>query len=194
MPKNRWNKTSLLLMKAIKKIAITGPESTGKSTLSVALANYYKTAFVPEYAREYIDQLNRPYTLADIVHIAQQQVRLEKEKACVANQYLICDTDLIVTKIWSEHAFEKCPTWITAAIQNQKYDLHLLMNVDIDWVKDEQREHPHLRQYFFERYQQTLEELQLPYQIISGKGQERVKNAIQAIKNIAIPQTKPMIF
>lgn len=168
---------------SLKKIAITGPESTGKSTLAQQLAHHFQTVFVPEYARTYIGQLTRNYTLSDILHIAQQQLILEQKTLPKANQYLICDTELIVTKIWSEHAFGECPPWIEQMIVQHPYDLYLLMEVDIAWQADEQREHPHLRKYFFDWYQEVLETFKLPYQIIQGEGHHRLHNAIKAIQN-----------
>ncbi len=165
----------------MQKIAITGPESTGKSTLSAQLAQHYDTVYVPEYARMYMDQLDRTYTQADILRIAQKQVAMEQEFLSEARHLLISDTELLVTKIWSEHAFGNCPDWILENLEKQDYDLYLLMDIDLPWEPDPQREHPHLRQYFFDLYQQSLENLKAPYVIISGNAQERLQNAIQAI-------------
>lgn len=76
----------------IKKIAITGPESTGKSLLAEQLARYYNTVYVPEYAREYIDNLNKPYNFDDILKIAKAQLKNEKLLETKANKILFCDT------------------------------------------------------------------------------------------------------
>lgn len=165
----------------IRKIAITGPESTGKSTLAQQLATYYNTVFVPEYARTYIAQLQRQYTLEDILHIAKGQVQQEKELINSANQYLFADTELLVTKIWATHAFGQCPEWIEKSYQQQHYDLYLLMNIDLPWQPDPQREHPHQRDFFFEWYQKELSEKKAPFVIISGSEKERLQNAVEAI-------------
>jgi len=168
----------------ILRIAIAGPESTGKSTLAEQLAKHYNTVFVPEYAREYIDNLNRAYTLDDIVIISKKQIELEDELLPEARRLLICDTNLIVTQIWAEHKYGKCPEWIKDTIKERHYDLHLLCNIDIPWKSDPQREHPQLREYLFEKYRQELEAMHVPVVLISGLGKTRTENAITAIENI----------
>jgi len=96
----------------LKRIAITGPESTGKSCLCLQLAKHFNTYCVEEYARKYIDDLKRPYNLDDIIKIAKCQLSNENKLAEKANELLFCDTELIVTKIWSEHKFSVCLQWI----------------------------------------------------------------------------------
>ncbi|NDK57723.1 AAA family ATPase [Pontibacter fetidus] len=159
------------------KIAITGPESTGKSTLSAQLASHYQTVWVPEYARTYIADLNREYTLADIEAIARGQLQLEQQLLCSAKNVLISDTDLLVLKIWSEHAFGRTPQFILDKLAQQDYNLYLLMGVDLPWEPDPQREHPHLRQYFYDWYKRELETIGVPFAEITGQQQERFINA-----------------
>jgi NadR type nicotinamide-nucleotide adenylyltransferase len=163
------------------RIAVTGPESTGKSTLSRQLAEHYQTAWVPEYARSYIDQLDRPYTQADILAIAQGQIRLERESEAQANRLLISDTELLVTKVWSEHAFGSCPEWILQQLERQHYDLYLLAGIDIPWEPDPQREHPHLRDYFYQLYRQELLSRGWPFVEVWGNLSERMAQAVNAI-------------
>ena len=168
-------------IKDLKKIALVGPESTGKSTLSKELAAYYKTSWVEEYARAYIDQLNRPYRKHDIEEIAKGQIETEKMQARSANKILICDTNLIVIKIWSEHKYGSCPDWIVEEISKSDYDLHLLTYVDIPWKEDPQREHPDKRDYFYKKYKKELEFWNLRYVEIRGDIKERLSNAVSAI-------------
>ncbi|MER2996233.1 ATP-binding protein [Pontibacter populi] len=163
------------------KIAITGPESTGKSTLSEQLAGHYQTVWVPEYARTYIGNLGREYTIDDIEAIARGQLQLEEQMQTIAATILISDTDLLVLKIWSEHAFGRCPDFIVDKLQHQDYNLYLLMGVDLPWEPDPQREHPHLRQYFYDWYKRELEALQVPFAEVGGQQQERFRNATQHI-------------
>lgn len=170
--------------KIVKRIAIVGPESTGKSTLSEQLANYYHTLWVPEFARNYIAGLDRKYTLEDIVQISKGQIKSEDELALKANALLICDTNLLVTKIWAEHAFQQCPEWITENLRNRKYDLNLLTDIDIPWEADPQREHPHLRKYFFDLYKKELESSGVNFVVISGGWEERLANSIKAINRL----------
>ena len=120
----------LIHLVLLHRIAITGPESTGKSKLAQNLAGHYHTVFVPEYAREYIDNLNRPYNQEDILEIArarQDGRRGGKE----GKRILFCDTELIVTKIWSEVKYGICDPWILGEIESRKYDLYLLCYIDI---------------------------------------------------------------
>jgi NadR type nicotinamide-nucleotide adenylyltransferase len=166
------------------KVAITGPESTGKSTLSEKLAQQYNTVWVPEYARAYIEQLDRPYTLQDIEVIAKGQLALEKHMEQDAGQILFVDTDLLVIKIWSEHAFGQCPDWVLQQLKRQDYNLYLLMGVDLPWEPDPQREHPHLRQYFYEWYKRELEALQVPFVEISGQHASRLEQAMRHVNSL----------
>ncbi len=168
----------------LKKVAITGPESTGKSSLAQQLAQHFKTAFVPEYAREYVANLKSPYQYPDILNIAKGQLEREILKYSEANKIIFCDTEFIVTKIWSENAYKKCDEWILRTIEDHPYHLYLLMNVDLPWEADPQREHPHLREYFFNLYEQELIKRKLPYKIISGIGEVRLQNAIRAVKEM----------
>lgn len=165
----------------LKKIAITGPESTGKSILCEQLAKHYQTLWVPEFAREYIDQLDSGYEQSDILTIAKNQLKLEEETAANSKQFLFCDTELIVCKIWSNHKYQNCDPWILNQIKESDYHLYLLCNIDLPWVSDPQREHPDLRKYFFDKYRSELEHYNFNYKIVSGTGPERIHNAITLI-------------
>lgn len=166
----------------LRKFAITGPESTGKSTLSKQLAEYYNCELVEEYAREYIDKLTHPYTQEDILQIAKTQKQIEFKKAKRADKILITDTELIVTKIWSDIKYQNCHPWIIENIEKQDYDLYLLCDIDLPWESDPQREHPHLRKHLFNLYKQELESRNLNFKIISGEKNERFKKARQFIE------------
>ena len=97
------------MIKPVRKIALIGPESTGKTTLCDALARHYNTNWVAEFSREYISSLNRKYTLADIEHCTKTQLKSEEEKLLTAKNYLFCDTELIVAKVWCEDVFKTVP-------------------------------------------------------------------------------------
>jgi len=168
----------------IKRIAITGPESTGKSQLAKKLAEHYNTVWVPEFAREYLNIINRPYVQADILEIAKGQVESEDRLANFAKKILFCDTEAIVTKIWSEFLYKNCHEWILGEIKKNRYDLYLLCNIDLPWVADPLREHPVKRQYFFDLYYKELKSRDFNFYVISGEGDERFQNAIDIIENI----------
>jgi NadR type nicotinamide-nucleotide adenylyltransferase len=165
----------------ILKIAITGPESTGKSMLAEQLAKHFNTVWVPEHAREYISKLKRKYEQEDILHIAKGQLEREDQALLHAKDFLFCDTEFLVTKIWSEHAFGNCDPWIQKKFTTHIYDLYLLMDVDLPWEYDPQREHPHLRSFFLNWYKNELTKHKLPFRIISDSGEKRTLNAINSI-------------
>ncbi len=168
----------------IKKVVLIGPECTGKTTLARSLAEYYGTTWVPEYAREYIDALSRPYSEEDLLSIAKGQLAIEDELALRANRVLICDTDLLVIKVWQEHRFGKCYPEIGEWIQSRYYDLYLLMHADIPWDDDPQRENPHLRDYFFDIFKKELKRKGANLMEINGDFSKRKHAAIMAIDDL----------
>ena len=166
------------------RIAITGPESTGKSTLTENLARHFQTVFNPEYAREYIDKLKRPYKYDDIEKIAIEQLDREEALLEKASRVLFADTELLVIKVWMEHKYNKIPFWLPDAISSYQYDLYLLCDVDVPWEDDPQREHPHMRAHFFEKYQKELETNGFTYEIISGSWDERFKKSVALVDQL----------
>ena len=147
-----------------KRILILGPESTGKSTLAKDLAIHFGEPWVPEFAREYLERLERPYQFEDLAEIGEGQVKLEDQLAEKAQKFLFCDTDLRVIHIWSEHRFGKTDPWVLEEIQQRKYELILLTDTDLPWEPDPLREYPELemRQYFFEKYRKLAEQSGFP--------------------------------
>jgi len=166
------------------KIVVIGPESTGKSTLSKSLAEYFKCPWVPEYAREYLEKLEGQYTYDDLLEIAKGQINEEEMAIKKTENLVICDTDLHVIKVWSQHKFEKVHPWVEQQITNRKYDLYLLTDIDIPWQDDLQREHPEpeQRKYFMEIYRNVVIDSGIPYKVISGSIEERRKKSIEFIE------------
>ena len=156
-----------------KRIVLTGPESTGKTFMSEKLASYYNTVWVKEYGRDYFALKNGKLILEDIQHIANGQIKLEEEAMSENPKLLFCDTDLIVTQIWSEIYFKECPQKVIAQSYERKYDLYLLMNIDIPWHDDGTREFPHLREWHFNRIEEELKKRKLNYVIVSGNFEKR---------------------
>ncbi len=164
-----------------RKISITGPESTGKSWLAEQLARHFNTAWAPEYSREYLESLDRPYNYNDILEIAKMQLKKESDILPEARKFLFCDTDLIVSKIWCDVKYGKCHEWIEKNILENEYELYLLCDIDLPWEQDPLREHPDRREYLFNLYKRTLSEYKLNFKIISGEGDKRLQNAINVI-------------
>ncbi|SNR43680.1 MULTISPECIES: AAA family ATPase [Hymenobacter] len=163
------------------RVALTGPESTGKTTLSRLLAEHYHTVWAPEYAREYLEARGPRYVLADLEEIARGQLQAEAAAEQAARRLgrpvVFCDTDLLVIKVWAEHAFGYCPNWILRHIEHHHYHLVLLLNVDLPWEPDPLREHPQHRQYFYHLYQQELRNQVANFAEISGTPGQRLDAA-----------------
>lgn len=173
----------------LKKIVIIGPESTGKSTLCTQLAEHYNSIWCPEYAREYLLKHGTDYTFDDLLTIAKGQVALEDEyssKTENSDKPLFIDTDMYVMKVWCEFVFGKCHRFILDQIIERKYDLYLLCNTDLPWVKDELREYPDLesRQQLHKIYTDIMINQQTPWVDIKGNYDERLAKAIKAVDEL----------
>ena len=159
------------------KIILTGPESSGKTTLCNMLSSYFNIPFAKEYAREYLHSLNKKYIQEDLLKIAQKQLDSEKN-------IQLLDTDLITIKIWSEYKYGNCNNWILNQIEKQKSEnrIYLLCKPDIKWEKDPLRESPLARKVLFNIYKKELTRLNHSYFIIDGE--EREKKAISKLFSI----------
>jgi len=168
----------------LKRIAITGPESTGKSWLAEQLAKHYQTRWVAEYAREYLAQNGPEYNLEDVLAMAKGQLASEEKAARQSQRLLFCDTDLLVTKIWSEVVFDACPPWIEQQFETHVYDLYLLCYPDIAWEPDPLRENPDNRDELFQLYKTALQQHDFHFRVVKGLGKQRLENAINFVEEI----------
>ena len=150
-------------------IVVTGPESTGKSTLAQCLGEELNLPVVPEAAREYLQDAD--YSPGDVLNIAQLQIESEKPNA-------ICDTDLQVISIWWAERFGPVPHRITAMRAYLSRRRYLLCHPDLPWEPDPLRENPDDRDRLFQIYKQDLVDRGLDYAEVSGLGQERIDQAI----------------
>jgi NadR type nicotinamide-nucleotide adenylyltransferase len=166
----------------VYRVVITGPESTGKTSLALTLASRFKTAWIPEYAREYISGLGRKYNYTDIEHIAREQVRREKEFICKAKDFLFYDTYLVVTKIWFKVKYGHYPQWIDEAILRSGIDLFLICNIDIPWIADPVRENGgEMREKLLEMYKEEISSFGIPWEMVSGRNDQRTYSAINIL-------------
>jgi NadR type nicotinamide-nucleotide adenylyltransferase len=171
----------------LKKIVIIGPESTGKSTLSNALAKHYNTIWCPEYAREYLLTFGKIYTYDNLLEIAKGQIALEEkylQEAKDKHQSLVViDTDMYVMRVWCQYVFQKVHTWIEEQIAERTYDLYLLCQPDLPWTKDELREYPeeNIRKELYGIYKNILINQSVPWAEVSGTGEARTQSAILSI-------------
>lgn len=169
----------------IKKVVILGPECTGKSELSAYLAAKLDTVWVPEYARQYLDGLQRPYGPEDLPAIARGQLALEDQMNQLANRLLICDTNLYVIKIWSTFKYGYCDAEILKAISLRPYDLYLLTYIDIPWAYDPLREHPDQREELYGLYLEEMRKQTVPFVEVTGDRETRRKIATEAIQALS---------
>lgn len=171
------------------KIVLFGPESTGKTTLSDQLARYYDTVWVEEYARPYLqkvwNQERRTCEPKDIMPIAYGQMALENRLAKRADKVLICDTDLLETKVYSEEYYGGfVDPLLEKAASESEYDLYLLTYIDTPWVADDLRDRPEQRLEMFNAFKNALEKYNRPYILLKGDKDTRLKTAVDAIDAI----------
>ena len=176
------------------KIVLFGPESTGKTTLSIQLAKHYNTVWVQEYARPYLqkvwNQERRTCQQKDILPIAFGQIALENRLAKRADKVLICDTDLLETKVYSSAYYGGFvdPILEKAATENT-YNLYLLTYIDTPWEADDLRDRPEQRLEMFEAFQKALDQHHRPYLLLKGDKESRLKKAVEAIDAILANKT-----
>ena len=166
------------------KVAIIGPESTGKTELAKTLADEYNGAWVPEYARGYLNSLDRDYHQSDLLKIASGQVELEHKMALKNPKVMFSDTDLHVIKVWSEHKYGNCDERILRQITFQHYHLYILTYHDIPYEEDPLRENPEQRDYFFDIYHQLLSSKELPFIVVKGDRSQRLELAKRHIDTL----------
>ncbi|MES2417797.1 MAG: ATP-binding protein [Bacteroidota bacterium] len=167
--------------KIIKKIAIVGPESTGKSTMSQLLAKHYGVPWVPEFARYYCAALTGECTLQDEINMFHGQVALEESVLATADvDFIICDTTFITVKIWSDEMLGTTPQVVLDGLKSRTYDFYVLLDIDLPWQEDPLRDFPHLREHFMEIWHKELSALQANYVVVGGI-ETRFQNAVNAI-------------
>ena len=163
------------------KIAITGPESSGKTTLSQALSEHFKVPFIPEFAREYLEKTNGKYEQLDLDTIAQGQL---KSLLSSENNIVICDTDFSVLEIWSQYKYKKVSELINKLVAEDLFDLHILCSPDIPWEADILRENPNSREQLFELYTASLNKHSKNFIVVNGSPKNRIKKSLVAIDTL----------
>ena len=171
----------------MKKIALIGPESSGKTSLCLALSEHFSCLWVPEMARIWLEKNGPDYSAKDVEEMARLQLheeaKLEEEAREKKNPYLFCDTNLLVVKIWMEIRFGSCPDWILQEIEKPVYALQLLMKPDIGWTPDPLRENPDDQTFIYQHYENELISNGQKWKTISGFGAARFQNALAALRD-----------
>ena len=169
------------------KIAMYGPESTGKTTLASQLADKFNTIWIPEFARDYLqnrwDTKQEICSQEDLIPIAIGQTQLENEALNKANEILFCDTNLLVTKVFSDIYYNNCDAVLERAAKKHKYDLIFLTDVDMPWQADDLRDKPNDRENTLAIFEKALLDFEKPYIKLSGNQDERLEKATKIIKD-----------
>ncbi|MDC7997177.1 ATP-binding protein [Gilvibacter sediminis] len=168
------------------KIAVVGPESTGKTTLVKALASHFETTYVPEFMRTYYEELvvRDPFysEIEDILPIAQGQIEAENTALKTASELLICDTNLLEIACYSKYYFDEIPPLLEASLPHMQYDLCFLTYIDVPWENDPLRDRPFDRQKVFSIFEERLKAQAYPHLVLKGDEQVRLQTAIRAIE------------
>ncbi len=174
----------------MQKIVLTGPESTGKTTLAQLLAAHFGTVWVPEFARGYLEGLGRPYGPDDLLEIADGQIAQEESFSKKNTGLLFLDTSLEVVKVWSEYRFGSCHPRILEHWSRRRHELYLLCRPDLPWTFDPLRENPGDRDVLFEIYRAELLSLGVVFQELSGQGEDRFQNALRVVNDFLVLKEK----
>jgi NadR type nicotinamide-nucleotide adenylyltransferase len=171
----------------VKRVVIIGAESTGTTTLSIALAEHYQTTWVPEFGRFYTEA-RRPrgelWRSDEFTFIAVEQARMEDAMARLANKVLICDTDPFATSIWHERYLGGPSREVQTVAGGRTYDLYVLTNTDIPFVQDGIRDGEHIRQWMHDRFHDELSRMATPMLVVSGPHEQRLAAAIERIDRL----------
>lgn len=169
-------------------VVVTGSECTGKTTLAEALANHYNTVLVPEYARQFVQDLGMAPKASDVEAIARGQIASEDALAGDASRILIQDTDLVSTIVYSRHYYGDCPAWIEDAVVERAGDLYLLCDIDVPWVPDgNQRDRGERRDEMHQLFRQALLDGDFQFVDIRGSLDHRMNLAARAIDILLVP-------
>lgn len=178
-------KTNKQAQRNIIKVVLTGPESTGKSTIASQLASHYKTVWVKEYLRNFAEKKysqNQKLYYSDNLLIAKGQLDLEAEAIEKANKFIFCDTDILQTFIYSHEYYNKVQFEIEELLKESSADLYILSNLDVSWIEDPLRDKPNDRNRMFNIFEQTLIKFNKKYIVLKGKDDIRLQNAINIIE------------
>ncbi len=167
-----------------RRVSVFGPESTGKTTLAARLARELATVHVPEFARAYLESRGGVFTRPDLDVLGEGQIALEDSLARDANRVLICDTDPLLTVVWSEVMYGEASRWLRTTAAARRYDLTLLCEVDLPWVDDPVRYLPAERAQFLARCEAALRAARRPYTVVRGSGDARTLAARAAIDEL----------
>jgi len=158
------------------KVFVTGAESTGKSALTIQLADHYGVVYIPEFARDYVAALDRPYNMEDLGIIAKKQIaQINKNKG---KKLIFFDTGLVITYVWYEYKYGHVPVWLSQALKEMGEGQYLVCEPDLPWEADPLRENPHIRDELHSRYIELISSLGFEWKAVNGSGNKRLARAV----------------
>ncbi|MBV9880530.1 MAG: AAA family ATPase [Gemmatirosa sp.] len=167
----------------VRRVALLGTESVGKSVLAARLAETFDTEWVREYGRDYCEHRDAMgLALVDFEAIAWGQATWEDEAAKRANRVLFCDTELHTTGTWSDLVVGTRPSWLTDAARARCYDLVLLLAPDVPFVHDDVRVLAERRAEHHARLVAELDAAGRRYVTLGGGFETRTAAAIAAVR------------
>ena len=156
----------------LQRICVTGPESTGKTTLARQLAGWCRTEWVPEASRAYAERIGRPLAASDVGPIARDHLTLAGAAETLAHargaRLIVLDTDLVSTIVYARYYYGTVPSWIERAERQRRADLYLLCDVDVPWVPDGVRDRPMERSAMFRRFRTALDRRRALVVVVRG--------------------------
>jgi len=166
----------------MKRIAILGAESSGKSTLCEALARRYRTVWVPEYLREFVDTMGRVPFEDDQFGIARTQRTREDAAALQARDVLFCDTTPLMTALYSRVYWGRVDAQLQELARSHDYALTLVTATDTPWMPDGlQRESEEVRDLVHRMVLAELQERGIPYLLVQGDLPQRLRQVEEAL-------------
>jgi HTH-type transcriptional regulator, transcriptional repressor of NAD biosynthesis genes len=166
----------------VKNICFYGPESTGKSQMTIQMAEHFTTAWVPEVAREML--INNEFTVEDIIQIGYAQYNRIQKNIRGANKFLMCDTDAITTQIYSQHYLGTIPSILFELEAKVKYEAYFLFDIDVPWVDDGLRDLGDKRKEMFGIFKSALDKRSIPYTLVRGDWDQRRRIVIDRIEKL----------
>ncbi len=167
----------------MKSIVLTGPESTGKTWLSSLLADEFQTSWCPEYLRIFYDKYQK-LDAQSLKIVAERQIQLENDYLKSNQDLVFLDTNIITLKVYQEHYYHSKPPWFNTLYLPNRYSYYLLCDTSIPWVEDPQRDSPEAREKLYGDFKRNLDQLNVPYTIITGSYGQRLNQAREVVKEI----------
>lgn len=164
----------------VRRVTVTGSESTGKTWLTQRLARRFETVWVPEFSREYALQKAAPLDVSDVEPIARGQMRSEGALLPRARELIVLDTDLVSTVVYAKHYYGTCPLWVEHSARKRLADLYLLCDIDVPWIPDPARDRPAARGEIHAAFVEHLERYGVRYVLVRGSWDEREGSAVSA--------------